>query len=96
METHTAMVIPSEGEFKVYSATQWVERVQSAVASVLGVPASAVDVSVKRIGGAYGAKTTRPNLVAAACALGASVTGRSDHVIHVCTLNCYFVCLIYM
>ncbi|XP_064388596.1 xanthine dehydrogenase/oxidase-like [Halichondria panicea] len=76
METHTAVVIPDEGGFKVQSATQWVDRVQAAVAMVMNIPASSVDVSVKRIGGAYGAKTTRPNLVAAACALGASVTGR--------------------
>lgn len=35
-----------------------------------------VDVSVKRVGGAYGSKITRPNLIAAACALGAHVTRR--------------------
>ncbi len=76
METQTAVVVPDEGGFKVQSATQWVDRVQAAVAMVMKIPASSVDVSVKRIGGAYGAKTTRPNLIAAACALGASVTGR--------------------
>ena len=37
---------------------------------------SSVDVSVKRVGGAYGSKITRPNIVAAACALGAHVTRR--------------------
>ena len=35
-----------------------------------------VDVSVKRCGGAYGAKITRANLTAAACALGAHATKR--------------------
>ncbi len=68
METQTAVVVPDEGGFKVQSATQWVDRVQAAVAMVMKIPASSVDVSVKRIGGAYGAKTTRPNLIAAACA----------------------------
>ena len=76
METHTVVVVPNEGGFKVQSATQWVDRVQAAVAMVMDVPASSVDVSVKRVGGSYGAKTTRPNMVAAACALGASITGR--------------------
>ncbi len=76
LETHTAVVVPDEGGFKVQSATQWIDRVQAAVAMVMDVPASAVDVSVKRVGGAYGAKTTRPNMVAAACALGASASYR--------------------
>ena len=76
METHTAVVIPDEGGFKVHSSTQWADRVQAAVAIVLDIPASSVAVTVKRVGGGYGAKTTRPNLIATACALGASVTGR--------------------
>ena len=78
IETQTAVVIPQEEGFKVHSSTQWVDRVQAAIAIVLDVPVSSVDVSVKRVGGAYGAKTTRPNLIAAACALGASVTGRYE------------------
>ncbi len=76
METHTVVVEPHEGGFKVQSATQWVTRVQAAVAMVMNIPVSSVDVSVKRVGGSFGAKTTRPNMVAAACALGASITGR--------------------
>ena len=79
METQTALVIPQEDGYTVYSASQWVDRVQSAIASVLAVPASSVDVSVKRIGGSYGAKITRSNLIAAACALGASVTRRYSY-----------------
>lgn len=35
-----------------------------------------VDVSVRRVGGGYGSKITRPNLIAAACALGAQITRR--------------------
>ena len=37
---------------------------------------SSVDVRVKRLGGAYGAKITRGHQVAAACAIGAYTTGR--------------------
>lgn len=76
LETQTALVIPQDDGYTVYSATQWVDRVQSAISSILAVPASSVDVSVKRIGGSYGAKLTRANLIGAACALGASVTRR--------------------
>lgn len=35
-----------------------------------------VDVSVRRVGGAYGSKLTRSNSTAAACALGAQATRR--------------------
>lgn len=76
METQTALVIPLEDCYTVYSATQWTDSVQAAVADVLGVSTSSVDVSVKRIGGAYGSKITRANLIAAACAVGAYATKR--------------------
>lgn len=77
METQTSLVVPNEGEtYSVYSATQWVTSVQAAVASVLGLENSSVDVTVKRIGGGYGAKLLRPNAIAAACALGAHSTRR--------------------
>ena len=60
----------------MYSATQWTDHVQSVVAGVLGIGSSSVDVSVKRIGGAYGSKITRANLIAAACAVGAYASRR--------------------
>lgn len=37
-----------------------------------------VDVSVKRVGGAYGAKITRAHWIAAGCALAANATRRFD------------------
>ena len=76
METQTAVVVPLEESYTVYSATQWTDHVQSVVAGVLGVGSSSVDVSVKRIGGAYGSKITRANLIAAACAVGAYASQR--------------------
>lgn len=36
-----------------------------------------VDVSVRRVGGAYGAKISRAHWIAAGCALAAHATGRS-------------------
>ena len=76
METQAAVVIPLEESYTVYSATQHVDHVQSVVAGVLGVGSSSVDVSVKRIGGAYGSKIFRANQIAAACAVGAHATRR--------------------
>ena len=35
-----------------------------------------MNVSVKRVGGAYGSKISRSHIVTAACALGAHVTGK--------------------
>ncbi len=76
METQTAVVVPQEEGYSVFSATQWTDNVQSAVAGVLGVGASSVDVSVKRVGGAYGSKITRANMIAAGCAVGAHASRR--------------------
>ena len=76
METHTTVCLPEDQGYTVYSSTQWTDLTQSAVATVLGIPVSSVDVRVKRLGGAYGAKITRGHQAAAACALGACLTRR--------------------
>ncbi len=76
METQTAVVVPLEEGYTVHSSTQWTDNVQGAVAGVLGVGSSSVDVSVKRVGGAYGSKITRANMVATACAVGAHASRR--------------------
>ncbi len=76
METQTAVVVPVEEGYSVFSATQWTDNVQSVVAGVLGVGASSVDVSVKRVGGAYGSKITRASMIAAGCAVGAHASRR--------------------
>ena len=36
--SQTAIAIPEESGYTVYSSTQWIQQVQSAVAGVLGVP----------------------------------------------------------
>ena len=40
METQTALVVPVEDSFTVYSSTQCVSNIQTAVAKTLGVPVS--------------------------------------------------------
>ncbi|CAI8020059.1 Xanthine dehydrogenase/oxidase [Geodia barretti] len=76
METQTSLVIPEAEGYMVYSSTQWTQRTQAAVAAVLGINNSSVDVSVRRVGGAYGGKITRSHWIAAACGLAAHATGR--------------------
>ncbi|MGF1660129.1 MAG: xanthine dehydrogenase molybdopterin binding subunit [Rubrimonas sp.] len=78
LEGQIALATPGEnGETHVLSSTQHPSETQAIVAHVLGVPASAVTVEVRRMGGAFGGKETQGNLIAAGAALGARVTGRA-------------------
>ena len=72
----TSLCIPLEDGFQVYSSSQWPSHTQAAVANVLGISTNSVDVSVKRVGGAYGAKISRSHWIAAATGLAASVVRR--------------------
>lgn len=75
MEPHTTMCIPAEdGGIDVYSSTQWVDFTQVAIASSLNIPENAINMIVKRLGGAYGAKISRSSQIACACALGCHLT----------------------
>ncbi|KAF4522206.1 hypothetical protein B566_EDAN007357 [Ephemera danica] len=69
METQTCLIIPKEGGYDVFATTQWMDLVQAVVSRVLQIPASQVNVVVRRLGGGYGAKITRPQQLAAACAI---------------------------
>ncbi len=73
METHSVLAVPGErGQMTVNPSSQSPDSVQHTVASVLGVPISSVALSIKRIGGGYGGKTTRSPFVAAPAALAAA------------------------
>ncbi|XP_055334051.1 uncharacterized protein LOC129585412 [Paramacrobiotus metropolitanus] len=76
METQAAVCRPTEDGIDVEAATQWVDSVQDGVAQVLGMTKSRVNVQVKRIGGSYGAKITRSNIIASGCALAAYLVNR--------------------
>ncbi|XP_045174786.2 xanthine dehydrogenase-like [Mercenaria mercenaria] len=76
METHASVCVPTEDGFDIVTTTQWPDGIQQAVSTVTGIQKSNIDVSVKRLGGAYGGKITRNNIVAAACALAAKLTNR--------------------
>nr|XP_058949586.1 xanthine dehydrogenase/oxidase-like isoform X1 [Pocillopora verrucosa] len=76
METQAALCVPEEDGMTVHCPTQWVDLTQAAVAQTLNYPVQSVNLSVKRCGGAYGARITGANHVATACAIAAYVTKR--------------------
>ncbi|HZK08086.1 MAG TPA: xanthine dehydrogenase molybdopterin binding subunit [Bacteroidales bacterium] len=75
LETQSCLCVPDEaGQMMVYSSTQHPTETQTIVAQVLAVPANAVTVEVKRMGGAFGGKETQANHIAAWTALLAHAT----------------------
>lgn len=76
MEPQTAVCVPAENGIDVYSSTQWVDFTQMAVAQCLGIPENNVNMTVRRIGGGYGGKISRPTLVACACAVACFKSNR--------------------
>ncbi len=77
LEGQASLAIPGEdGEVLIHCSTQHPSEVQHNVAAVLGVPASAVTVEVRRMGGGFGGKESQATQWAALAALAAALTGR--------------------
>ena len=77
LETQAALAVPGEdGTLQVHSATQAPTAVQKVIARVLGVPMHAVEVDVRRLGGAFGGKEEQATPWAVHAALGAHLTGK--------------------
>ncbi|XP_053327928.1 aldehyde oxidase [Spea bombifrons] len=76
LETNTVLAVPKgeENEFDIYLSTQDITSAQFAVASVLGVPSNRIMTHVKRVGGAFGGKITKPVIFACASAVAAQKT----------------------
>lgn len=76
MEPQTTVCLPAEDGIEVIAATQWVHLVQVAVSRCLNIPSNQVNMVLRRLGGAYGAKGTRATHVACASAIGCKLTNR--------------------
>ncbi|XP_035789869.1 xanthine dehydrogenase/oxidase-like [Anopheles albimanus] len=81
LETQACLCVPQADGMDVYTATQWFDHVQIAVSQALGVQESALNVWVRRVGGAYGLKLTYASQIACACAVAAQQTGRPVRMI---------------
>ncbi|XP_073945777.1 xanthine dehydrogenase-like isoform X2 [Choristoneura fumiferana] len=77
MEPQTCVVKPTEDGIEVYSATQWLDLTNVAVAQCLKVPANSVNVIVRRVGGSYGGKITRSVQIACAAAIVSHLQGKT-------------------
>lgn len=78
LEGHIALAIPGEDdEIVVFASTQHPTEAQHMVAHALGVPANAVVVNVRRMGGGFGGKETQMNLFCALAAIAAKKLGRA-------------------
>lgn len=76
MEPQTTVCIPSEQGMDVYTATQWLDLAQIAIAETLNIPNNSLHMILRRIGGGYGAKFSRNVQVACACALACFFTNK--------------------
>jgi xanthine dehydrogenase/oxidase len=78
LETHTSLVIPSEGNtnLTVYCSTQAVDKTQMCCASATGLQAHKIVVKVKRMGGGFGGKETRSVFATTAAAVAARCVNR--------------------
>lgn len=77
LEPQTTFCIPSEdGGIDVHASTQWIDITQIAIAETLNIPQNRISITVRRLGGAYGAKITRATQIACACALASHLTQR--------------------
>lgn len=72
METQSCVAQPGEGNSMVlYPSSQSPASIQGSIKKTLGLQLNNVSVNIKRLGGAYGGKTTRSPFVASPVALAA-------------------------
>ncbi|NWX99683.1 AOXB oxidase, partial [Nothoprocta ornata] len=77
LETNSVLVIPrlEDKEMDVYVATQHATDVQKLVASALNLQSNKIMCHMKRVGGAFGGKITKPSFFAVIAAVAANKTG---------------------
>ncbi|KAM8934726.1 LOW QUALITY PROTEIN: aldehyde oxidase-like [Pelodytes ibericus] len=79
METQSIRVVPKgeDREMDVYVATQDPTHIQGFLSAVLIVPSNRITCHVKRVGGAFGGKTSKTAYLAAITAVAANKTRRA-------------------
>ncbi|XP_021947093.1 xanthine dehydrogenase/oxidase [Folsomia candida] len=81
METQSCICIPKEDGMDVFCATQYSDMVQAIVSSTIQMPNHNINVTVRRLGGSYGAKISKSSHIAGACAVAAHVTNRPVRIV---------------
>ena len=76
METQTCIAIPTEDGLDIFSSTQWIVPTQVTIAECLEVPNNYINMTVRRLGGGFGAKLTRSSQIACGAALPAFLLNR--------------------
>ncbi|KAK7832100.1 hypothetical protein U0070_015247 [Myodes glareolus] len=78
METQSILAIPQaeDKEMVLHLGTQFPTHVQEYVSAALKVPRSRIACYMKRAGGAFGGKVTKPALLGGVAAVAANKTGR--------------------
>lgn len=71
MEVQCCNIIPTEDGLDIYASTQWMDMVQMGVAAFLDIPASRINILIRRLGGGFGGKIARNGLVTVAASLAA-------------------------
>lgn len=69
METQQTIAVPVDNGMDLYPSSQWMDFINTGVAQVLGVNNNALNIRVRRVGGAFGAKISRCGQIAAAAAV---------------------------
>ncbi|XP_027717024.1 aldehyde oxidase 3-like [Vombatus ursinus] len=74
METQSVLVIPKteDKEMEIYVSSQDAALEQEKVASTLGIPKNRIMCHMRRAGGGFGGKMTKPALLAAVAAVAAN------------------------
>jgi xanthine dehydrogenase/oxidase len=81
IETQSCVCVPIEDGMDVYSATQWMDATQIAIAEAINLPNNVVNMHVRRLGGGFGGKISRAAHIAAACSIGAFISNRPVRLI---------------